>query len=189
MTFLVYGGAIAMLIGAVWYAYQYADPLPPSKITIAAGSSTGAYTKYARQYAEFFAKEGVELEIVQTKGSMDNLERMTDPESGVDAAFMQGGITTPEEHPDLRSLGSLYYEPLWVFFNKKVELKNLTDLKGMDVAIGTEGSGTNYVISQILRENGIDPANSKLKPIGSSQAIPELIKGKLDALFLIAGVD
>ncbi len=189
MTFLVYGGAIAMLLGAIWYAYQYVDPLPPSKITIAAGSSTGAYTKYAREYAEFFAKEGVELVIVESNGSMDNLARMSDPEGGVDAAFMQGGITTPEEHPDMRSLGSLYYEPLWVFFNKKVKLGNLTELKNKKVAIGAEGSGTNYVISKILHENGIDPTNSKLQPIGSGQAIPDLIKGKLDALFLIAGVD
>lgn len=189
MTFIVYGAAAGLLVSAIWYAYQYAEPLPPSKITIAAGSPSGSYSKYARKYAEIFAKEGVELEIIQTNGSMDNLARMSDPESGVDAAFMQGGITTPEAHPDLRSLGSLYYEPLWVFYNKKVELENLTDLKGQKVAIGAEGSGTNFVISHILRENGIDPANAKLKPIGSSQAIPELIQGKLDALFLIAGVD
>lgn len=188
MTVVVYGGAIALLIGAVWLAYQYVDPLPPSKVTIAAGSPTGSYTKYAREYAKIFAEQGVELEIIETNGSMDNLSRMSDPESGVDAAFMQGGITRPAAHPDLQSLGSLYYEPLWVFANAKAKLKNLTDLEGLRVAIGPEGSGTNYVISNILHENDVTKKNAQLEPIPTNQAIPDLIQGKLDAMFLIAGV-
>jgi len=189
MSALVYGGAIVSLLAALWVAYQYVDPAPPSKVVIASGGPTGAYFKYARQYAEYFAKQGIELEIIETRGSMDNLARISDPESGVDAAFMQGGITTPEQHPDLRSLGSLYYEPLWVFYRNGLKVKKLTDIKGMRVAIGSKGSGTNYVISRILHENGITENNVKLVEVGAATAIPAMRKGEMDVMFIIAGVE
>ncbi|QJB55868.1 TAXI family TRAP transporter solute-binding subunit [Pseudodesulfovibrio sp. zrk46] len=188
MSALVYGGAIITLAAALWIAWQYADPAPPTKVTIAAGSPTGAYFKYARQYAEYFAKQGIELEIIETNGSMDNLERMSAADSKVDAAFMQGGIATPEQHPDLRSLGSLYYEPLWVFYRKDLKVKKISDMKGLRIAIGPEGSGTNFVISRILSENGIEKDNTKLMEVGAATAIPALRKDEIDVLFLIAGV-
>ena len=188
MSALVYGGAAILLAAAIWVAYQYVDPAPPKRITIASGGPNGAYFKYARQYAEFFAKEGITLDILETNGSMDNLARMTAPESTVDAAFMQGGITTPDEHPDLRSLGSLYYEPLWVFYRDGLDITNLPDLKSMRVSIGPDGSGTNYVIKRILEENGVTSENTALIESGVSTAVPAILKGELDVLFVIAGV-
>ncbi|QGY39394.1 TAXI family TRAP transporter solute-binding subunit [Pseudodesulfovibrio cashew] len=187
MTLLVYGGAALLLCAAVWVAYQYVEPLPPNKVTIATGGPSGAYAKYAREYADYFAKQGFELEIIETKGSMDNLAQMSAENSTIDAAFMQGGITTPEEHPDLQSLGSLYYEPIWLFHSRRAGLKNLTSLKRKRVAIGAEGSGTAHVVARLLEENGITAENSHLIDMGAGEAAPELVKGKLDALFAIAG--
>ena len=184
----VYGGAILFFAWALWFAFQYADPLPPDKVTIAAGSPNGAYYKYARQYARYFAEQGIELEILQTKGSMDNLGLISGESPEVDAAFMQGGITTPEAHPDLKSLGSLYYEPIWVFYNNKLKVRRLPDLHSRNIAIGPKGSGTNYVVRKILRENGIEKGNTSLINIPYSEALPKLRSGEIDAIFLIAGV-
>ncbi len=189
MTAIIYGAAITLLIGAVWFAYQYVDPLPPTKVTIAAGSKNGAYYQYASQYAELFAEQGMELEIVETNGSMDNLARMANPDSGVDAAFMQGGITTPDQNPTLLSLGSLYYEPIWVFYNNRAKIGNLTDLKSLRVAIGPRGSGTNYVVRNLLKENGITLENTTVIESDYNETVPLLRKGKIDVLVLIAGVE
>ncbi|MDC0335597.1 ABC transporter substrate-binding protein [Pseudodesulfovibrio sp.] len=188
MTAIIYGVAIGLLGGAVWLAYQFVDPLPPSKVTIAAGSKTGAYTKFARKYAEVFAREGVELIVVESNGSMDNLAKMADPENGVDAAFMQGGITTPEAHPDLRSLGSLYYEPLWVLYNKKNKIDKLADFKGKTAVIGPKGSGTNYLIKQLFSENDVTLDNTTLLERSYTDAVPELVKGDIDMMGIITGV-
>jgi len=187
MSIAVYGGAVAVLAAALWIAFQYVQPLPPSKVTIAAGGQKGAYYRYARQYAEIFAEEGIDLEVLETKGSMENLALMSDPKSGVSAAFMQGGISTPEEHPDLRSLGSLYYEPLWVFYRADLPIRNLTDLKGRNVVIGPVGSGTNHVIKTILTENGINAENANLIENDYSDIVPLVNEGKVDVLFFIAG--
>ncbi len=185
---VVYGSAAILLAGALWLAYQYVEPAPPSKVTLAAGGPNGAYFKYARQYAEYFAKQGIQLEIIQTKGSMDNLARMAAPDSTVAAAFMQGGITTPKEHPDLRSLGSLYYEPLWIFYRNGLKVKNLFELERRKVAIGAPGSGTNHIIRRILEENGVTPDNTTLIEKSADDVVPELVKGKVDVLFVVAGI-
>ncbi len=184
----VYGGAVILLLAAIWTAYQYVDPAPPKKVTIAAGSRSGAYYQNALKYAKIFAEQGVELEILETKGSMDNLARMSAPDSTVGAAFMQGGIAEHDEHPDLRSLGSLYYEPLWVFHRKGLKIKALPELKGLKVAIGPKGSGTNDLITNILDENGVEEDNADLIETPTSDTVRHLLDGTIDVMFLISGI-
>jgi len=188
MSLVVYGGAAAILAGALWLAWQYVEPAPPSTVTIAAGGPNGAYFKYATRYAEFFAKEGITLKVLETKGSMDNLARMNAPDSKVDAAFMQGGIASPADCPELRSLGSLYYEPIWIFYRKGLKVANLFELHKLKVGIGPAGSGTNHVIRRLLRENGVTGENSMLVEEDTDKSVPALIQGKLDVLFVVAGI-
>src|SRR3546814_18292057 len=82
---------------------------------MATGHKDGAYFACGQAYAERFRKEGFELALSQTGGSVDNLRLLTDEAAEVPVAFMQGGIGVPAEHPTLRSLGSLYFEPIWIF--------------------------------------------------------------------------
>ena len=186
---VIYGGAAALLAGALWLAWQYVEPAPPDTVTIAAGGPNGAYFKYARQYAEYFEQEGIKLNILETGGSVDNLGRMAEPDSGVDAAFMQGGIATPADYPDLRSLGSLYYEPLWIFYRYGLRVTNLFELEGKKIAIGAPGSGTNHLIRHLLKENGVMPDNTTLLEEGGPDVVSRLLKRDLDALFVVGGVD
>ncbi|SOB58674.1 NMT1/THI5 like protein [Pseudodesulfovibrio profundus] len=188
MSFFIYGGAACLLAAALWLAYQYVEPAPPSKVTIASGGPTGAYYGYAREYAAFFAKHGIELEVVESKGSIDNLDLLADPDNPVDAAFVQGGVSTPEQYPDLRSLGSLYYEPLWIFHRSNVSFTMLNDLKGMRVAIGAEGSGTNHVVKKLLAQNGITEDNATLIEKGAGSAVSDMLNDQVDVVFFFSGV-
>ena len=189
MQFIIYGVAAGVLAGALWVTFQFVDPLPPSKVTIASGGPSGAYFGYAEKYAAYFAEQGYELEVIQTKGSMDNLARMSEPESTVAAALMQGGITTPDDHPDLESLGSLYFEPVWLFHKKGLKFKGLSGLKGRKIAVGADGSGTAHLVRTLLSENGITDQTATLLPEGSGSAAEKLLNGEIDALFTIAGIN
>ncbi|EGB15792.1 TRAP transporter solute receptor, TAXI family [Pseudodesulfovibrio mercurii] len=189
MSFLIYGAALGVLALALWVTFQFVKPLPPDKVVMVTGGEGGAYYAFAKQYAEFFKEHGFELEVRTSKGSMDNLAILENPDAGVQAAFMQGGITTPEEHPDLESLGSLYYEPVWLFTSKRLRLKTLADLKGRRVAVGAEGSGTSHLVRQLLDENGVTPETALLMAEGTDLAVPDLLDRKIDALFVIAGVN
>ena len=134
--------------------YQFVEPAPPSKLVLAAGSSGGAYLEFAQEYRTLLAEDGVSLEILETSGSVDNLALLA--QGKVDAALLQSGIADSLEYPALLGLGSLYFEPLWVFLRPGLTLEMLVQLSGKKVVLGLEGSGTRRVVLQLLQDNGID---------------------------------
>ena len=71
---------------------QFVPPAPPKKVVIAAAGEGTPYYRLAQQYQRYFAQNGVTLEIRQTFASSENLKLLTDPKSGVDIGFLQGGL-------------------------------------------------------------------------------------------------
>ncbi|HEY9537056.1 MAG TPA: TAXI family TRAP transporter solute-binding subunit, partial [Kiloniellaceae bacterium] len=131
--------AILIVVAGFVFAYQFVRPAPPDRVVMATGHKDGAYFAYGQAYAERFRKEGFELALSQTGGSVDNLRLLTDEAAEVPVAFMQGGIGVPAEHPTLRSLGSLYFEPIWIFVRGDVAPGRLTGLAGKRIAVGAAG--------------------------------------------------
>ncbi len=170
-------------------AYQFVEPAPPKKIVISTGSESGAYYHFAQRYAAILAKNGVTLEVRASAGSLENLERLKKDE--VQVGFVQGGVVPPKDDPDaedesgLLSLGSLFYEPVWVFYRGDKALTRLTELKGKRIAIGQEGSGVRQLAQQLLAANDI-PAGDHLVPVAGLVAAEELQQGRIDAAFIIA---
>ena len=180
-----------VLIVAIGFvvAYQFVQPAPPRTIVITTGGESGAYYQFARRYAAILARSGITLEVRASAGSLENLARLHNDEAQV--GFVQGGVVEPKEDPDeaddsgLFSLGSLFYEPVWVFYRGDKRLDRLTELRGKRIAIGQEGSGIRQLAQQLLEANEI-PANGKLLPLSGLTAAEELQQGRIDAAFIIA---
>jgi len=149
---------------------------------MATGSADGAYHAFAQRYAAYLVREGIELELRNTAGSMENLQLLRGAE--VDLALVQGGVGDDPDGDALRSLGSVYYEPLWVFHRREAPLRRLSELAGRRIAVGPEGSGTRSLVSRLLTDNGV-PASPGWLPLGGQAAIDALIAGEVDALFLV----
>tara|TARA_R110002167_G_scaffold163319_1_gene360169 strand:+ start:3215 stop:4543 length:1329 start_codon:yes stop_codon:yes gene_type:complete len=181
-SYLLYGAGLVVLLVGFVLAYQFVEPAPPTQLQISTGSPQNAYYDYANKYATFMAKQGVELEVLSSPGSVENLQRLAAGE--VDIALVQGGIEHPEG-ASFRSLGSLYFEPLWVFYRRSIGVERLTDLAGRRVAVGTQGSGTRPVSLQLLQDNGINSDNAELLGLDTEEAVAGLIDGSLDALFMV----
>ncbi|MBS1143608.1 MAG: family transporter solute-binding subunit [Proteobacteria bacterium] len=170
-------------------AYQFVEPAPPKKIVISTGSESGAYYQFAQRYAAILAKNGITLEVRSSAGSLENLDRLKNDE--VQVGFVQGGVVPPNPDPDaeddsgLLSLGSVFYEPVWVFYRGDKVLTRLTELKGKRIAIGQEGSGVRQLAQQLLEANEI-PAGNNLVPVAGLAAAEELQQGRIDAAFIIA---
>jgi len=170
-------------------AYQFVEPAPPKKIVIATGGESGAYYQFAQRYATILARNGVTLEVKASAGSLDNLARLQSNEAQV--GFVQGGVVPPKDDPDaedesgLLSLGSMFYEPVWVFYRGDKVLTRLTELHGKRIAIGQEGSGVRQLAKQLLDANEI-PADDHLVPLAGLSAAEELQQGRIDAAFIIA---
>ncbi len=103
--------AILCVVALVWAALWYFIPAPPSSITIAAGIKGGAFEQFAESYREKLARHHVKLELRFTAGGLENLTLMNDPSSGVDAAFLFGGVSNSTQAPEVMSLGRIDYAP------------------------------------------------------------------------------
>jgi TRAP transporter TAXI family solute receptor len=179
------GPAILIVIAGFVFAYQFVRPAPPERVVMATGQEDGAYFAFGQAYAERFRREGFELVLRQTAGSVENLGLLGDPAEEVPVAFMQGGIGTPAEYPALTSLGSLYFEPIWVFVRGAEAPARLTALAGRRIAVGAPGSGTRAVALPLLADNGITDGDSELLEIGGGEAMDALAGGAVDAAFFV----
>ncbi len=180
----VWGLLTLVVIAGFVITYQYVAEPPPKTVRIATGAKNGAYYAFAQQYARFLARDDITLEVVPTAGTVENLELLRKGE--VALALIQGGSASAEDKAHLQSLGSLFLEPLWVFTGKQKSIKRVADLKGRRLAVGTAGSGTNFLAMQLLSAAGITESNTALVRGDSAQATAALSQGTLDAAFFVA---
>jgi TRAP transporter TAXI family solute receptor len=178
--------ALAILGAAFWIAFQFVQPAPPKRVVMTSGSEGGAYESYASQYRERLAVEGVTVELRSSAGSVENLKRLMDENSGVTIGFVQGGIAKAGDDENLMSLAGLYYEPLWVFYRGAAGLDRGSRLRGKRIAIGPEGSGTRPLALQVLALAGMDASNTTFLDLDANRAAEALAQGRIDAAMIVA---
>jgi uncharacterized protein len=181
------GPALLLIALTLWVTSQFVSPAPPRKIVIAAATKGSPYYVWAEQYQQFMAQSGITLEIKETSGSAENLRLLHDDAAGVQAGFLQGGIASTRDGPHLRSLGRLFYEPLWVFYHGDATLDRLTALKGKRVLVGPAGGGTNQVALRLLAANGVTASTTTLINMELPDYVDTLEKGTADAGLLVLG--
>lgn len=180
-------GLAAVLVAAgLVFAWQFVDPAPPSSVTLATGDADGAYHAYGKRYQTILARQGIEVNLVETAGSPENLGLLKDPDSGVQLGFLQSGLATPEDE-GLYSLASLYYEPLWLFSVDRGEPLMVADLAGQRIAAGDPDSGTRAILLHLLYANEMDPATVGLVDSQPDTSMDLLLEGEVDIAALVAG--
>ena len=185
--------AVILIALGIWASVALLQPAPPRRIVLASGAESGAYHRYARQYIEILGREGVVVEERMTNGAVDNLQLLLDPASGVDVAFLQGGLASSPAADGLVMLASLYYEPLWIFYRDAATLSQINQLDGKRMAIGVPGSGTRALVEQILKANGlltdsgVTRGNTAVVAIGGNDALRALKAGDVDAALFVGG--
>ena len=187
-------GFFALLIlffGVLWILV----PPPPKSIEMATGFPTGLYYQFGARLKTELAKEGVDLQVRSTGGTLDNLALLKDPKSGVDFAMVQGGVANPHDYPKLVSIAGMFYEPIWVWYRQAAFKNNggqvnvLNQLKGKRVSIGNEGSGTLALTQDLLRASGISENELGIEKLKPDEAIEKLSNGQLDAVFIVAAAE
>lgn len=183
---LLIGLPVLLIVGgAIWFALRLIGPAPPATFVLSAASSGSPYYRYADRYQAIFKRNGVKLEIRESGGSLANLKALSDPASGVNAAFVQGGLASSKDTPGLLSVGRIAYEPLWVFYTGSARLERLTDLKGKRVLVGPAGSGTSGVALRLLAANGVTGETATLINRELPDYVDLLAKGDADVGFLV----
>jgi hypothetical protein len=189
------GPFVVLAIALLALAYWVLDPAPPKRVVLATGAEQGAYAEFGKRYVQALKEYGVQVELRTTQGAAENLKLLEDPGSGVDIAFVQGGAGDegrPEEAAEsqLVSLGSLFYEPVWLFYRADAaqrllhgqKLNSLAQLPGWRLNIGAPGSGVPNLMRRLIDANRIDRSALTLVRLPQTPAVVALLAGEIDAL-------
>jgi hypothetical protein len=192
---IVSAGPLAFLgAGLLVLAYWWLNPNPPKTVTLATGPAQSAYEEFGKRYQKALAADGIEVVLLPSEGSSHNLQLLR--EGKADVAFVQGGTAQlrPEDAEELVSLGSLFVEPVWLFYrtdavkkskgthDRSAKLQGLPELKGLRVNVGTVGSGVPTLMDRLLEANRVEPGEVALSRLAQTPATVEFLAGNFDAL-------
>jgi ABC-type nitrate/sulfonate/bicarbonate transport system substrate-binding protein len=185
------GPFVALAIVLLALAYWWLDPNPPTRVTLATGPAQSAYAEFGKRYAKLLAKDGITVSLIPSEGSADNLRLLR--EGKADFGFVQGGTREADgpDDSDLESLGSLFLEPVWLFYREAAApadttpahtLDALTQLQGLRVNVGTVGSGVPNLMRKLLDSNRVDLGTLTLSQLEQTPATVAFLGGDLDAI-------
>jgi TRAP-type uncharacterized transport system substrate-binding protein len=150
------------------------------------GPDGGAYPLFAQRYGAHLARENISITLKPSARSIENLQRLQSAGSDVEVGLVQAGLGSGDTAPGLRSLGAVYYEPLWLFYRGPELIDRLSQLADKRVAIGVVGSGSRALALQLLKASGVDTFSPNLSPLGGTDAVKALIEEDVDAVLLVA---
>ena len=176
---------VIVAAAAIGVAIKAARFAPPSTIHFVSGPDGSGYRSQAEKYQKILARDGVKVEILPSRGALDNLDRLADPKAKVDVGFVQGGLAEGRELPHLLSLGSVYPQPLMVYCRHPEPVELLSQLKGKRLAVGPEGSGTRVLALKLLKANEMEGPPTVLLELTGDEAAKQLVAGTVDAAFLM----
>ena len=195
------GPFVVLTLALLALAYWALNPTPPKHVVLATGADQGAYAEFGKRYARVLKEYGITVELRSTQGAAENLQLLRTPGSGVDIAFVQGGADERPRQPDgsdrgddgaepLVSLGSLFYEPVWLFYRTDAAQRRLgapllsaiPQLAGWRVNIGAPGSGVPNLMAKLIDANGLAPDAVTLLRQPQTPAVVGLLGGDVDAL-------
>ena len=142
---------VVVITATFWFIYS----APPDTLIITSGDESTRFVRIAERYKKILAKNGVKLEILKSEGSLENLERLENPSFRVDVGFVQTGVAKGRNIDKLVSLGSISYQPLYIFYRSSKPLELLSQFKGKRIAVGEGGTGTQVLSLELLALNGI----------------------------------
>lgn len=184
----LYGILVAVVVvGALGLAFAILEPTPPRTVVISTGPPGSTYHGFAERYRERLATDGIEMVLRESGGAAENLERLNDPESDVSVGFVSMGLATQEDSPDLRSLGAVFYEPVWVFYRSAEERDAPpSELRGLRISVGVQGGLAYVVAMRMLELLEVSAEDNQLLELEPDEAAAGLLAGEVDMAFFAA---
>ena len=183
-----HGPQAALALLAVIGLVIYADPRPPSTVYIATGQEGSSYKTIAEKIQKIFATKNLQLELVPTAGLGDGLRGLNSDDSKVSASFLTVGVVSAENYPNLVSLGSVQYAPIWLFYRgEEVQTNDPFEyFSNKNISIGPAGNVTNKIYRLLHGLSTKNPfSENGISELPSKEAADQLIAGKIDAAFIV----
>jgi TRAP-type uncharacterized transport system substrate-binding protein len=180
--------AILACVCLVWAILVVGRPLPSRTVVMTTGPDGEAYREYGEMYRAALAKEGLRLRLVPSAGDVENLARLADPASGVSIGFVASGLVHTNDTKGIVSLGTISYDPLWIFCRGIPGSIEFKDVRGKRVSIGPDGGGTHAVMREAFRVNGLANAVTTF-PFAPREGGEALLRGEIDCACMLTTAD
>jgi TRAP-type uncharacterized transport system substrate-binding protein len=143
-------------VAATWITVRIVKPTPPRTVVFSTGPAGSAYEAFGARYRAILAREGIEVRLLPSAGSVENLERLRGGSDGVRAAFVQAGLGAEAGVQGVESLGTVFFEPLWLFARGNTSSGVLGLLQSRRFSIDARGSGANALSRKLFAPLGVD---------------------------------
>jgi TRAP-type uncharacterized transport system substrate-binding protein len=105
-------GVLLLLTALGWSLTIVLKPAIQRTVVITTGADNGIYRGFADRYAPLLKRNGITLDIRRSSGSIENYQRLKDPDSEYEVGFIQSGTTSPKETDRLQAIAAVSYEPI-----------------------------------------------------------------------------
>ena len=194
------GPFVLVALALLAAAYVLLKPNPPRRVVLATGPAFSDFEAFGKRYQEELKRHGIAVELRATEGSSANRRLLRDAKHDVDFGFLRGGtsetVLADEEARGgmpLISLGSLFYEPLWIFYRAEAaqklpqrRLTSLAPLRDWRVNTGARGGGATIILLKLLEANGIPRDSVRFDRQEQGPGVAAFLDGSLDALVLVS---
>ena len=163
-----------------------------SALTVATGPSDGSYFQIAQDIKNVAGKEGIDIQVMPTKGSLENIQLLGTGK--VDLAIVQldalrfvSEVLKQGQGLDLfdsiKVILNLYPEEIHILSTKS-DIQTFYNLEGKRVSVGPAGGGTGVTAAVLLTVYDIKATVSE-EPF--EEAIKKMEQGSLDAVVFVGG--
>ncbi|MEW5733793.1 MAG: TAXI family TRAP transporter solute-binding subunit [Thermodesulfobacteriota bacterium] len=176
LTFLAF--ALVFASGA-----SAAEPL-----RVATGGPNGTYCAFAKEIAAAAKGQGLDIEVLNTAGSMENIKLLKTGKA--DVAFVQSDVlgfllqTEKNAAREFKVIFPLYNEEVQILANNKIQ--SISDFKGKRIVTGSQRSGSWLTVSNIIFQLAI-PTVNKITDMDPDDAVIAVLTGRADAMVYVGG--
>jgi len=188
--------ALVLLVGA----YFLLKPNPPRRVVLATGPEQSDYAEFGKRYAAALKRHHIEVVLKATQGSSANRRLLRDRKEKVDFGFVRGGSSEVIRREDekgeglpLVALGSLFLEPVWIFYRTEAAAKlpgrkfeRLEQVRGWRVNAGGRGAGSTNLFFKLLGANDLERGDVTLNRLDPTHAAIALFNKEIEAMVIIS---
>lgn len=157
------------------------------QLRIATGPVGGVYYPLGRAFADALRSHfpAASIEVRSTAGSRENMRLLRDGD--VDLAFAQDD--TPLT-PSARSIAVLHEEVMHVLVRRDDQLRvaGIGDLRGLRIALGESGSGSEVAARNMLAHFGIGAEDFEAVALPPREIHARFVDGSIDAAFVLSAM-
>lgn len=169
--------AAVLLLVLVWQA-------PPRHIVIEAGPKGGFFDSTALILKDRIEARGVSVEIINSESTLDIIGHVNQPKGKIDIGFIAHEVKAGQ-YPNVKSLGSVIMDPLFIFARRGLELQSPADFIDLKLGVGPKNTGGRLLTDIVLDEYGITLESSTYIELSLRNMANALRNGEIDVGFFL----